>query len=108
MARWIPKGGGLRHACRQHTRIGTSALWSVPEAGGQGETLGEGAVQLQLRSEDTQKLEFCEQFDLRMPGAAYAGAEPFIAAFGGFDRAFQHLLAARPQLCAVSKVQRVL
>ena len=59
--------------------------------------------------EDTQKLDFCEQFDLRTPGAAngaaYAGAALSIAAF---DRAFQHLLAVRPQLCTVSKVQRVL
>ena len=59
--------------------------------------------------EDTQKLDFCEQFDLRKPGAAkgaaYAGAAPSI---GAFDRAFQHLLAARPQLCTASKVQRVL
>ncbi len=59
--------------------------------------------------EDTQKLDFCEQFDLRMPGAArgaaYAGAVPPNAAF---DRGFQHLLAARPQLCTAAKNPRVL
>ena len=59
--------------------------------------------------EDTLQLDFCEQFDLRTPGAAkgaaYAGAATSIAAF---DRGFQHLLAARPQLCTASKVQRVL
>ena len=59
--------------------------------------------------EDTLLLDLCEQFDLRTPGAAkgaaYAGAATSIAAF---DRGFQHLLAARPQLCTASKVQRVL
>jgi len=59
--------------------------------------------------EDTLKLDFFEQFDLRTPGAAkgaaHAGAAPSIAAF---DHAFQHLLAARPQLCTASIVQRVL
>ena len=42
---------------------------------------------------------------LAAKGAAYAGAATSIAAF---DRAFQHLLAARPQLCTASEVQRVL
>ena len=59
--------------------------------------------------EDTLQLDFCEQFDLRTPGAAkgaaYAGAAPSIAAF---DRAAQHLLAARPQLCTAAKNPRVL
>ena len=59
--------------------------------------------------EDTQKLDFCEQFDLRTPGAArgaaYAGAEPPNA---DFDRALQHLLAAHSQLCNASKVQCVM
>ena len=47
--------------------------------------------------------------DLRTPGAAkgaaYAGAAPSIAAF---DRGFQRVLAARPQLCTALKVPRVL
>ena len=59
--------------------------------------------------EGTLQLDICEHFGLRQPGAAkgaaYAGAAPSIAAF---DRAFQHLLAARPQLCTASEVQRVL
>ena len=59
--------------------------------------------------EGTLQLDICEHFGLRQlgaaKGAAYAGAAPSIAAF---DRAFQHLLAARPQLCTASEVQRVL
>ena len=59
--------------------------------------------------EDTLKFDFCEQFDPRKPGAAKgaacARAAPSIAAF---DRCFQHVLAARPQLCTASKVPRVL
>ena len=59
--------------------------------------------------EDTLQLDFCEQFDLRTPGAAkgaaYAGAATSTAAFDG---ALQHMLAARPQLCTASEVQRVL
>ena len=59
--------------------------------------------------EDTLQLDFCEQFDLRTPGAAkgaaYAGAATSTAAF---DCALQHMLAARPQLCTASEVQRVL
>ena len=47
--------------------------------------------------EDTLQL---EQFDMRTPGAAmgaaYAGAAP---AFAAFERALQHMLAARAQLC---------
>ena len=59
--------------------------------------------------EDTLQPDFCEPFDLRTPGAAkgaaYAGAVPPNAAF---DRGFQHLLAAHPQLCTAAKNPRVL
>ena len=61
---------------------------------------GEGTLQLDiLRALRPEAAWRCKK------GAAYAGAATSIAAF---DRAFQHLLAARPQLCTASEVQRVL